>query len=366
MARNLVICCDGTNNSYGDENTNVVKLFAMLERSGHQLVYYDPGVGTFGVPGTWSRWKRRWTELLGLAFGLGFEDNLFEAYRYLMDNYEAGDRIHLFGFSRGAFTVRALAALVHFCGLLHKGSENLVPYAFRVLERKDFAHAQGFKELYSRDVRIHFIGVWDTVKSLRNASPFKDDSYPYTSDNPSVDMVRHAISLDERRCFYRQNAWTGRAPGQDVKEVWFPGVHCDVGGGYAERDSGLSKIALAWMVREAADRPNGLLVDAAKRNGLLTASVMGHIAAPDPKAMLHRSLHGIWWILEFIPKRRRQLVHMVDGTMKWESTWRIYHGRRRTVPPMPVVHQSVLDRMAADPHYRPPNMPAAGQFTVEP
>lgn len=364
MSKNIVICCDGTDNSYGPENTNVVKLFAMLDRTPEQVLFYDPGLGTFGAPGSWSRVKRWWTQFLGRAFGLGFEDNLFEAYRFLMEHYQEGDRIYLFGFSRGAFIVRTLAALVHMCGLLHKDSANLVPYAFRLLEKEDFLTATGFKATFARPVPIHFLGVWDTVKSLRNANPFQEDSYPYTAKNPDVAYVRHAVAIDERRCYFRQNRWSP-SPGQDVKEVWFAGVHSDVGGGYPEPESALSKLALQWMVREAEDAH--LSIDPARKAATLPAADTATATAPACTGMPHNSLTWIWWPLEFIPKSRRQAptANPSGGESTWRKHWRIYGGRRRTMAPPITLHQSVLDRMAALPGYRPKNLPPTAQCRIE-
>ena len=135
MPRNIVVCCDGTGNEYGPNNTNVVKLYEALVRDTNQLAFYDPGVGTFsplGIP-----IGRRVGLLLGKAFGAGLQQNVEDAYRYLMDRYLPGDQLFLFGFSRGAYTVRALAGMLHLCGLLQKGSVNLVPYASRIYNNRD-------------------------------------------------------------------------------------------------------------------------------------------------------------------------------------------------------------------------------------
>ena len=124
--RNVVICCDGTGNQYGDRNTNVVKLYAVLDRDPHrQVTFYDPGVGTFSLHPALTTTARAGMRLLGLAFGLGLTKNVIDAYRFLMQHYQEGDRMFLFGFSRGAYTVRAVAAMVHKCGLLHPDNENL-------------------------------------------------------------------------------------------------------------------------------------------------------------------------------------------------------------------------------------------------
>src|SRR2546423_4525791 len=137
------MCLDGTGNQLRAKgNTNVVRLYEMLDLSepSKQIAYYDPGVGTFGAQGAWTPLGQRVTKLLGLLIGLGLRTNLGEAYTYLMRNYEAGDNIYLFGFSRGAYTVRALAGLLKSTGLLRPGSENLVPYTVGVYARnKDWS-----------------------------------------------------------------------------------------------------------------------------------------------------------------------------------------------------------------------------------
>lgn len=135
MAKNIILCLDGTANEYGKHKTNVVHLFEAAARDVEQTAYYDPGVGTFssiGIP-----FAQPVGVLLGKAFGLGLRQNLAEAYSYLMDHYESGDRVFVFGFSRGAFTARALAGMLHKCGLLEKGSGNLVPYAVKIYNQKE-------------------------------------------------------------------------------------------------------------------------------------------------------------------------------------------------------------------------------------
>src|SRR5262245_7388450 len=114
MGRNLVVCCDGTNNQFGSRNTNVVRLVQVLHRDPcKQRLYYDPGVGTLPEPGALGKIAKKLSELQALAFGAGLSRNVEEAYSYLMDVWEPGDRVFLFGFSRGAYTVRVLAALLH-------------------------------------------------------------------------------------------------------------------------------------------------------------------------------------------------------------------------------------------------------------
>ena len=137
----------------------------------------------------------------------------------------------------------------------------------------------------------YFVGVWDTVSSVGwIENPLR---LPYTANNPDIQIGRHAIAIDERRAFFRPNLWRPTATGgpRDLKQVWFPGVHCDVGGGYPEAESGLSKVALEWMLREAASA--GLLTEPAKVNRVLGRSGDEYVP-PDPKAAMHESLTAAW------------------------------------------------------------------------
>src|SRR5690349_17016475 len=159
MSKNIIICCDGTGNQFGEVNSNVVKLFTMLDKSASdQVAFYDPGVGTMSDPNVITPWSKYFSKLLGLAFGRGLMRNITDAYSYLMEHYEVGDRIFLFGFSRGAFTARALAGMIYKVGILEKGCQNLIPYALRTYRisysRKNKGIASQFKATYSRDVKI--------------------------------------------------------------------------------------------------------------------------------------------------------------------------------------------------------------------
>lgn len=163
--KNIVICCDGTGNEYGPNNTNVVKLYKSVIRDAEQIAFYDPGVGTISFLSR--ELGRQVGILLGKALGMGLQQNIEDAYRYLMDRYRTGDKVFLFGFSRGAFTVRALAGMLRKCGLLQKGNNNLIPYASKIYNKPNNQDiATGFKETYCRECKPYFIGVWDTVGSM--------------------------------------------------------------------------------------------------------------------------------------------------------------------------------------------------------
>jgi uncharacterized protein (DUF2235 family) len=353
---NIVLCFDGTNNEYAAINTNVIKMYAMIDRSrDDQFMYYQPGIGTIPPPGVWDKVKKWVLTRLDLAFAFLLENHVCDGYRFLMRYYCPGDRIFIFGFSRGAYTARALAAMLYRVGLLSKGNEELVPFAWGMFQRpKDDPLPQGFKELFCRELRIHFLGVWDTVSSVGWA--FDPKYLEFTAFNPSVDIVRHAVALDERRAYFRSNLWSSHPPpGQDVSEIWFPGVHCDVGGGYVEREAGLSKLALRWMVDEA--KKFGLGIDPMKEHELLPLVNTVSAAAPSVTALKHESLRGLWWIVEWIPKRYR------DPLDNFRERLIIPRGRHRTVPAAAHIDVSVDDRMKAIAEYRPPNLPVRSGVT---
>ena len=137
MAKNIVICCDGTGNEFGDHNSNVVKLYSTLVIDGkRQVGYYHPGVGTMGAPTAHNKISKAWSVVMGLAFGTGLLANVGDAYRYLMNVYEDGDNVFIFGFSRGAYTVRALAGVLHMFRLLRPRNEGLIPYVNRLFANR--------------------------------------------------------------------------------------------------------------------------------------------------------------------------------------------------------------------------------------
>lgn len=168
MAKNIVVCCDGTGNEFvADNNSNVVKLYGTLIINADQRAYYHPGVGTMGAPTAHGFVEKQWSRLVGLGFGGGLLDQVGWAYQFLMNAYENGARIYLFGFSRGAYTVRALAGMLHMYGLLCPGKEGLIPYITRMFAQHTRRHggmkdtfevAHEFKKTFSRDCLIHFVG----------------------------------------------------------------------------------------------------------------------------------------------------------------------------------------------------------------
>jgi uncharacterized protein (DUF2235 family) len=350
MPKNIVVCCDGTANEFARHSTNVVKLYSILTQDpAKQVTYYHPGLGTMEPAGALTTLARKVTKLLGQALGYGLANDMRDAYVFLMRTYQPGDRVFLFGFSRGAYTVRAVASLLHMYGLIRPDNEPLVPYAIRMLmaikrgEDRDrdalhayFRLAEDFKDSMSWTACApHFVGVWDTVSSVGWVeNPLK---LPHVANNPSINIGRHAIAIDERRAFFRTHLWrrpkdpaTPYGP-RDEKQVWFPGVHCDVGGGYAE--TALSDVALRWMVVEAERA--GLLCDRGRRDALLPPLAPRTMpAAPPP---MHESLKGAWHLAELVWKK-----HFNMTTQEWGRRMNLW--RRRTLPSAPLVHVSAYER----------------------
>lgn len=280
--KKLIVFCDGTWNKPDQRDddhrpcpTNVAKLFEATASHDHtgapQLATYVQGVGT--------HWYDR---LLGGAFGFGISENIKEGYRFLCSNYVPGDEIYLFGFSRGAYAARSLAGLIHNLGILKRPHFDRIDEAYDHYRDKspewhphhDPATNRGsktreFRELYTHGGEsIHFIGVWDTVGAL--GAPYGlilgwlveklfSSRFHSTQLSSSVKSGAHALALDERRWPFRPTLWTlGQTHDPQLfEQVWMPGVHSDVGGGY--QDTGLSDLALEWMATQAMRR--GLNID---------------------------------------------------------------------------------------------------------
>ena len=289
--KNIVICSDGTNSEFGRRNTNVVRLYQSVVRDDRQIAFYDPGVGTFSFLGR--EVGRRVGRLLGSAFGAGIQQNIEDAYRYLMEHYEEGDKVFLFGFSRGAFTVRALAGMLYLCGLLQPGHGNLVPYASKLYNRHERTRvAEEFKATFSRECPIHFIGVWDTVGSLGwFVRKKRFDTYL----NPDAANCYQAVAIDEVRRQFPVMLWDPglQSRGQIVEQVWFPGSHSDIGGWNRRprQATAIPDVTLAWMLENAARCD--LLVNDDWRSGLKCEPLV-----------INESWRGVWRLW---PRKRRYL-----------------------------------------------------------
>ena len=320
MPKNIVICCDGTGNQFGENPTNVLKLFQrVLKAPGRQVAFYDPGVGTSGSNMLVTYIGRKVAKLAGGALGYGITRNIEDAYRYLMDQFDEGDQVYIFGFSRGAFTARALAGMLCKVGLLHRARWNLVSFASHMNRQGDDKTAAGFKEVFSRPCDPHFVGVWDTVKSV---GLFVWRGFETATLNPRIAHGYHALAIDERRSNFKPTLWDEpAAQNQTIEQVWFAGVHSDVGGYYDEAE--LSDIALRWMLRKAVVFG-------------LELTKPGFAGEKDVHAEeLHESL--LWY-------------------------WRIFGWGRRKIPAGANIHISVQKRLQEVKKYRPPNLPPGRKF----
>lgn len=364
MTRNIILCADGTCNVFGKASSNVARLLDYLElqNAAAQVVCYDQGIGTrrsqhkdvaafkdrLGqsgalrlldppdesefLPWTWPSLFKSMTD------GKGLDTNVRQLYETLAALYEPGDRVSLFGFSRGAFTVRALAGLTWRYGLPATGDVDQARARFAEawpLFSTEFPDEDGVKAVKARRFRetygqqacpIHFLGLWDTVKSYGGLRPVM---LPHLRHNPSVATVRHAIALDERRGWFELTTWgwldsdredsaaASRLPSdeleairkQDVVEVWFSGCHSDVGGG--GRNGSSSSIALRWMLGEA--RNNDLQLNAAGEKFLAIPSDQ-----EKPQPTNSRTL--LWSIIE----RKQRLA--ISNAGRWPATFAAKRG----------------------------------------
>ena len=185
---------------------------------------------------------------------------------------------------------------------------------------------------------VHFLGVWDTVSSV--GWIWDPVTFPFTARNPSIQIVRHAVSIDERRAFFRQNLMK-EAEQQDFRELWFPGVLCDVGGGYPDNQGELWLSPYLWILDEAIGA--GMMVDTERRREFIAGS------HPQPwNDRLHKSLRSLWWIAEFLPK-------MSGRPASPRRSPRLGLGRRRVIKEGAIMHASTLLRIR-EADYEPPNL----------
>ena len=362
MSKNIIVLSDGTGQEGGKgHDTNVYKLMRMLEdRTERQIVFYDRGVGTDTH------------KVLGNLAGTGFTKNLLECYQFIYENYKANDKIYLFGFSRGAATVRSLANFIHFFGILPKSRPELIKQAYNLykmgreerktedLEEKSFleehlaetivaksltkvlSHRKSLNEKAEKFVHEHpnqwasieFLGVWDTVPALGvpgavidtfvNFIPSWKHRYHDFTLHPSVKNAYHAISIDDNRKWFQPTIWNSyNKKYQNVEQVWFSGSHTDVGGGF--QDPGLSDITLEWMLEKAIAHGVKLY--------FRTIQYWNFCIAPDATDEMHLPREGKG---KAYPELQR----------KWSKTAQETFG-------LPKIHASVLERAERDEKYKP-------------
>ncbi|KAF8481731.1 hypothetical protein DFH94DRAFT_732636 [Russula ochroleuca] len=305
-SRTIILCFDGTGDQFDTDNSNIIQFFSMLKKDdkSQQVVYYQAGIGTYTIPEIatpfWSNVQKK----IDMAIGNHLDAHVMGGYEFLMENYHAEDKICIFGFSRGAYTARALAGMLHKVGLLPAGNHQQIPFAYKMFSRDDptgWKQSNAFKKAFSMNVEIEFVGVWDTVCSVG----IVPRTLPFTASNTSIRYFRHAISLDEHRAKFKANYYhlrhpedeKGIKPGEmprsnqrfphyhrknhqhhhksrmhsdeeyddgltetNVLEVWFAGCHCDIGGGSVPNGTrnSLARIPLRWMIRQCFDVKTGI------------------------------------------------------------------------------------------------------------
>lgn len=314
MGKNIVVFSDGTGQEGGKHyNTNVYKLFNMVEdRTDKQVTFYDRGLGT-GV--------RR---LGGKVSGAGISRNIKDCYRFIFEEWNASDRLYLFGFSRGATTVRSLSSFIHLFGILPKSRPELIDKAYDIYriddrDRRDREASQFIRRHHNMWCRIRFLGVWDTVAALGvpikaidvvlGKLPFFRHRFQDLRLSKSVEHARQALAIDDERKIFHPVIWgTELQDYQTLQQVWFCGMHTDVGGGYEQQ--ALSDIPLIWMRDEAV------------RHGLRIYPHHKRELHPDPDGAMHDS-------------RGTAMTRLYRRAVRgWDEAT---HGR-------PLVHESVLKR----------------------
>ncbi len=320
MARNLIVFSDGTSNTK-TTNTNVYQFYKALKDHESNLCFYDPGVGSFKA------------DVLGKAFGAGVADNIKQMYQFIVKNYEDGDRIFAFGFSRGAYTVRSLVGFITLVGLVtekdnrkKRRPKRTLPSPQTVCIRRAYNTYRANKTPIFKDAlkllgkrqemkpcSVFGLGVWDTVGAIglpnfdKDKAAYGDHYYHHVALPKDITHAYHALSLDDERRNFAPVMFN-RTPNNtdNIREVWFPGMHSDVGGGYKTlaSDPGakdLSNISLKWM----ADRFSRVL-----------SFDRSEFGAPKPKGVMHDSANE-----------------------------KLYEVRVRTVPKHSILHPSVVQRI---------------------
>jgi len=361
-SRTLVICFDGTGDRFDQHNSNVIQFVSLLKKDelSKQMVYYQTGIGTASEADARFSFIRKGSQLLDLMFATTLGLHVREGYEFVCQNYQRGDVVCIFGFSRGAYTARALAGMIQKVGVLPPWNTQMIPFAYQMYSSQDNVElAKDFKATFSVDVKIEFVGVWDTVASVGLLPRY----LPFVSSNSSIRYFRHAVALDEHRVkfapsYYRRsrdqdqahlNDWElqqidgshgahvpngtddddehtdhpihpdkpekkiHKSQKTDSLEVWFAGAHTDIGGGSVPNHTrhSLARIPLRWMIRECFNCKTGIIFD-----GDLLRDMVGmdvdlehmywvkpaphHRLRPDPNNPAHR-IPAPPWCLKDVP-----------------------------------------------------------------
>ncbi|GKT46089.1 uncharacterized protein ColSpa_06270 [Colletotrichum spaethianum] len=473
--RKLVLCFDGTGNTFSGSSadTNVAKFLGMLDRNhAEQFHYYQTsliseiaGIGTYGinetsVNKTWfGNLQSKVSMTIDQGFGTTFDAHVMAGYRFLMRYYETGDKIYLFGFSRGAFTAKFLARMIHKVGLLCRGNEEMVPFAYSLYQRylegeikekeeiscahdqergeakpllqehdHDYTYAKNeliaFSNTFCRketpsesnpsrscgseelvNVKVFFLGMWDCVNSV--AVLEKNTTIPLSVKGTAT-HVRHAVAVDEFRVKFKpallaQDIKTGNlkhdSVKEDIKEVWFPGNHGDVGGGWPseadnlldlnrKKDMSLSqRIMNFWTSRKS----NGPSYDTENDRFQLSDIPLAWMVHEVELIGKHNEPAGVKWCpkakLDFVERFKKMksqkqahngFIHdplrfgfglgffkvlMWKLLVRWElegRDWKkkqfpLNRGMPRDIPRGALLHNSLIRRLKNDENYHPTN-----------
>jgi uncharacterized protein (DUF2235 family) len=340
--KRIAICFDGTwnrpeENLGEDFPTNVLQFARAIRptdgKGAEQVVFYDWGIGSYH------------DQIRAGSTGYGLEKNVMDGYRFLVHNYEPGDELYLFGFSRGAYTARSLCGMINNCSILRKEHANQIANGFKLYKtRKHGAngeHSMAWKRQYALAERtpIRFVGVWDTVGALGLPFTFfgliKDRDLFYDRKiGSNIKVARHALALDEQREDFEPTLWEPR-PSVDLEQVWFAGVHSDVGGGYKPDKEGrsLADIPLRWLAGEAG-KQDLVFNDTLKEKKLSPEApqhneykgkykLLGRLVRKIPAADVNRT-----WAHESVEARYRTgyrseaLEAFVKANGEWPPIWR--------------------------------------------
>lgn len=349
--KRIIVCCDGTwSKADQRQPTNVIKIHhAIAERDPAgvtQVSRYLPGVGT--KPGE---------RILGGAFGWGLSRAVREGYVEIARQYEPGDQIFLFGYSRGAYTARSLGGFIRNTGILKEGHLDKVDQAYDLYRdrsdatRPDAPRSVEFRAAHSHDdAEIAMIGVFDTVGALGlpgSGIPVikwfnRRWSFHDTDLSRRVRAAFHALAIDEARSTFAPTLWTlpEAAPGQVLEQVWFAGGHSNVGGG--NPDTGLSDLALAWMVRSAQAQGLAMRDGLFAKDSVLPTGRTSTVAyRPDPMGPLGNGRTGFFALL---PAFSRPIGKADSGRESLSSTAVARHAARHNAEP-----QNLIDALAG-PH----------------
>jgi uncharacterized protein (DUF2235 family) len=330
MSKRIVICADGTWNRPEKDSgkefpTNVLRLARAIkpvDKDGiSQQVFYDWGVGSNGQ------------RMISGISGKGLQKNIMDGYRYIVQNYSPGDEIFLFGFSRGAYTMRSLCGMINNCGILKRRHANLIENTFELYKRSGRANkptggnSLAFRQAHAHpDNSVRFVGAWDTVGSMGIPISFLGllddrDEFHDTEIGSCVKVARHAMAIDEHRSDFAPTIWDRNA-NTDLVQAWFAGAHSNIGGSYKpDRDGGLlSDNALDWMIREA------------EKCGLAIENHLPRSIKKSATATLHNSRRSFYRVKK---KHYRQLGHNKGQVF---------------------FHRSVKQRWDNDKSYRPRNL----------